>query len=73
MSEAYKEVPVDTVQNDAYLLSCKCPACMHRITRSYDEGNAYCEKCGQKLHFPPFSKEEIDNAMFEHEMDTYED
>lgn len=68
-----KDDPVDTIQNDAYLLSCQCPVCMHSITRGYDEGVAYCEKCGQKLHFPPFAKEEIDNAMFEHEMDSYED
>lgn len=68
-----KDDPVDTIQNDAYLLSCQCPVCMHSITRGYNEGVAYCEKCGQKLRFPPFAKDEIDNALFEHEMDSYED
>ena len=64
---------MDTVKNSAYFLSCECPKCRAKIRRGYEEETFFCRKCGQKLHAPAFTKEEIDNAIFEHVMDSYED
>lgn len=63
----------ETVENDAYLHSCKCPECNKRIFRGSEERTFYCENCGTKLHQRAFTQEEIDDALFQHEMDTYED
>lgn len=64
---------LETVNNDAYLLKCKCPKCGNKISRDYDERIFYCEQCGTKLHQRAFTEEEIDEALFQHEMDEYED
>lgn len=64
---------VETVDNDAYLHRCRCPKCNKRITRGYEERVFYCEQCGTQLHQRAFTKEEIDKALFQHEMDEYED
>lgn len=63
----------ETVCNDAYLLTCYCPTCYKKLPRSFKEEVFYCRKCGQKLHTSPFSDEEIEKALFEREMDCYED
>ena len=63
----------ETVENNAYLNKCKCPICNKIITRGYEERTFYCENCGTKLHQRAFTETEIDNALFEHEMDEYED
>lgn len=63
----------ETIQNDAYLLSCRCPACNALIRRGYDEETCYCSKCGQRVHMRAFTDEEIEDAHFEHKMDHYEE
>ncbi len=65
--------PKETVENDAYLHSCKCPTCGKSISRGYEEKIFYCEKCGTHLHQRAFTEEEYEKAKFEHEMDEYED
>lgn len=72
-NSAAQDIPVDSIQNDAYLLSCKCPSCMSTLGRGYDEEFVFCKRCGKKLHLPAFSQAEIEKAMFEKEMDRYED
>ena len=67
------EDAIDTVNNDAYLLTCECPICKTIIDRDYDEHFQYCPSCGTKIRMPPFSEEEIEKAVFENEMDEYED
>lgn len=63
----------ETTNNNAYLHSCTCPICNNYITRGYDERTFYCENCGTKLHQSAFSQEEINHALFEIEMDSFED
>ena len=63
----------ETIENSAYLLSCRCPVCFNIIGRSYQEEIFYCRYCGTKLHTRAFTKEEIEYAIFEREMDNYED
>lgn len=72
MSESRDKV-VESIENDAYSLRCKCPNCGSTVRRGFEEEMKYCEKCGQKLHLRAFTKEEVDSALFEHEMDEYED
>lgn len=64
---------IDTIENNAYLLSCKCPNCMKELKRRYGESEQYCPSCGVKLHIPSFTREEIDKATLDREMDEYED
>ena len=63
----------ETIGNDAYLHSCRCPECNEKIHRGYEERTFYCENCGTHLHQRAFTEEEIDDALFQHEMDDYED
>lgn len=63
----------ETIKNDAYLHNCRCPKCNKNIHRGYEERTFYCENCGTHLHQRAFTKEEIDDALFQHEMDEYED
>ena len=62
----------ETINNNAYLLSCECPTCGHKLSRDYDEETFYCRYCGEHLHARAFTKKEIDEALFELEMDDYE-
>lgn len=71
--DAAKDKLIDTVENDAYLLSCKCGKCGAYLERGYDEEEQYCPSCGAHIRMPAFSKEEVDRARFENEMDEYED
>lgn len=64
---------VESVNNNAYLHSCECPKCGKTMTRGYEEETRFCSKCGQKLHLRAFTKEEVDDALFQNEMDDYED
>jgi ribosomal protein L37AE/L43A len=63
----------ETINNDAYLNSCNCPVCGKKISRGYDERTFYCEQCGTRLHQRAFTEDEIQQALFEDEMDKYED
>ena len=63
----------DTIENDAYLHRCKCPKCNNKLARGNEERLFYCEYCGTKLHQRAFTQEEINEALFQHEMDEYED
>ncbi len=63
----------ETINNDAYLNSCNCPVCGKKISRGDDERTFYCEQCGTRLHQRAFTKKEIAEAIFEKEMDEYED
>lgn len=68
-----RDIPMESVENSAYLLSCRCPACGAHMSRGYDEETKFCSKCGQKVHMKAFSKEEVKQALFDNEMDDYED
>lgn len=68
-----RNTPVDTVENDAYLHSCKCPICDEPITRGSEETHMFCPNCGQRLRLPAFTKDEVDEGIFQREMDEYED
>jgi len=63
----------ETINNDAYSNSCDCPECGEHISRGKEERTFFCFKCGVHLHQRAFTKEEIDEAVFEHEIDSYED
>jgi ribosomal protein L37AE/L43A len=63
----------ETVNNDAYLNSCDCPICGKHISRGYEERTFFCECCGTHLHQRAFTDEEMKAAIFEKEMDEYED
>jgi ribosomal protein L37AE/L43A len=63
----------ETIKNDAYLNSCECPNCGNYIRRSSKERIFFCEECGTHLHQRAFTQEEIDKALFDNEMDSYED
>lgn len=62
-----------TINNDAYLLSCKCPTCNHILSRGYEAEEFYCRYCGEKLYAEAFSDEEIKDAFFKSEIDSYEE
>lgn len=62
----------EVINIDAYDFSCNCPTCGKRITCKENE-TFYCERCGEHLHHRAYTKEEIKQAIFEREMDTYED
>lgn len=64
---------LETLNNDAYLQSCECPNCRNRIGRNYDERTFYCEECGTQLHQKAFSEKEIEQALFDREIDDYEE
>lgn len=64
---------METIHNDAYLHSCNCPKCNYHMHRGSEERIFYCENCGTKLHQRAFTEEEVNDALFEHEMDEYED
>lgn len=68
-----KSVANETVENDAYLWSCKCPNCGKKIHRGSEERTFYCEQCGIQLHQRAFTEKELDEARFERQMDEYED
>ena len=63
----------ETLDNDAYLLSCKCPTCGHRLSRGYEEDTFYCRYCGEHLHARAFTDSEVKDAHFISAMDTYEE
>ena len=63
----------ETINNNAYLLSCNCPDCGHKLSRGYDEETFYCRYCGAYLHARAFTEKEIKDAIFEKEMDDYEE
>ena len=64
---------VETIDNDAYLHRCTCPVCKKKLFRGSEERTFYCEQCGTHLHQRAFTETEIEDALFEHEMDEYED
>lgn len=68
-----KSVANETVENDAYLWSCKCPNCGKKIHRGSEERTFYCEQCGIQLYQRAFTEKELDEARFERQMDEYED
>ena len=61
------------INNNAYYLTCQCPVCKSTLSRDYQGEIFYCRYCGTKLLALAFSQEEINNAIFEKEMDNYED
>lgn len=63
----------ETINNNAYLNSCDCPDCGNTITRGTEERTFFCDNCGIKLHQRAFTQKEIDDSIFQNEMDTYED
>lgn len=64
---------LETIENNAYSHSCICPCCGKRISRDFEERVFYCEVCGQQLHQRAFTDEEVKEALFQHEMDEFED
>lgn len=62
----------ETINNNAYLLSCNCPVCNAKISRGYEERTFYCSECGTQLHQRAFTEKEVEDALFENEMDNYE-
>lgn len=63
----------ETINNDAYSHSCNCPVCKKNISRDYEEKTFFCTQCGTKLHQRAFTEEEIQQSLFDEEMDRYED
>ena len=68
-----RDKAVESVNNRAYTYTCECPKCGNIITRGDEESTIFCSKCGQKLHLRAFTEEEIKEAIFDREMDEYED
>ena len=64
---------IESIENDVYTHSCRCPNCGNKMYRGSEEATKFCEKCGQQLHLRAFTKEEIDDAIFQHRQDEYED
>lgn len=62
-----------TINNNAYLLSCECPTCGHIHFRGYEAEEFYCRYCGEWLYAEAFTNEEIEDALFRSEMDSYEE
>lgn len=63
----------ETINNNAYLQICNCPVCKKNISRGYEEKTFFCTQCGTQLHQRAFTEEEIKQALFDEEMDRYED
>lgn len=63
----------ETINNDAYSNRCHCPVCGNCIQRGSEERTFFCDQCGTHLHQRAFTEEEIKDAIFEKEMDEYED
>lgn len=63
----------ETLDNDAYSHSCICPCCNTKLYRDFEERVFYCEACGQQLHQRAFTDEEVAEALFQKEMDEFED
>lgn len=63
----------ETIKNDAYANSCACPTCNKVMFRGSKESTFYCRNCGEHLHARAFTKEEIDDAIFQKRQDEYED
>lgn len=63
----------ETINNDAYSNSCVCPVCGKRIARGYEKRTFFCEQCGTHLHQRAFTEKEMEAAIFDKEMDEYED
>lgn len=63
----------ETINNDAYSYRCHCPVCGNCIQRGNEERTFFCDQCGTHLHQRAFTEEEIEEAIFQHEMDEYED
>lgn len=63
----------EILNNDAYLLSCKCPTCNTSLSRGYEEETFYCQYCGECLHARAFTDLEVKDAHFRNVMDTYEE
>lgn len=63
----------ETINNDAYLNNCTCPICGKVHSRGREEKTFYCSECGTRLHQRAFTDEELEKAIFEDEMDRYED
>ena len=53
--------------------SCECPNCHHTLFRDSEEEIFFCRYCGAHLWAKAFTEKEIENAIFEWEMDEYED
>ena len=66
-------VAKDAVRDNAYTLSAECPSCGQLLSRGYEEKFAYCVNCGQRIHFRPFTEDEIKEAHFQDEIDGYEE
>lgn len=47
--------------------------CKKNISRDYEEKIFFCAQCGTQLHQRAFTEEEIKQALFDAEMDRYED
>lgn len=43
------------------------------ISRDYEKKTFFCAQCGTQLHQRAFTEEEIHQALFDEEMDRYED
>lgn len=65
--------PIEAVNHNAYDHSCNCPKCGSSMKRDTQESIKFCSVCGTKIHIRAFTNEEINAALFEHEMDEYED
>lgn len=63
----------ETIENDAYTNSCVCPTCNKSMFRESEESTFFCRNCGEYLHARAFTKEEIDDAIFQRRQDEYED
>lgn len=64
---------LETISNNAYSHRCFCPVCGNTIQRGYEERVFFCDKCGSQLHQRAFTDEEVKEALFQKEMDEYED
>ena len=63
---------LETIKNDAYLHSCECPKCHHTLFRDSEEEIFFCKYCGAHLKARAFTEKEIEDAIFEWDMDEYE-
>lgn len=70
---ADRDIAVESVKDSAYFNSCECPVCGNSMFRDSKEQTRFCSKCGQKLHIRAFTKEEVRQAAFDHQMDDFED
>ena len=63
---------LETIKNNAYLHSCECPNCHHILSRDSEEEIFFCRYCGAHLWARAFTEKEIEDAIFEWDMDEYE-